>query len=138
MKLQRIARSILSMTAVAWGIPFAQTEDSWVDELVHPKFGEADDCRDGKLDPFESVKFQSLQDDTYLAQVASDSAITAKVTRALLREPKLDSLGVSVETYKGKVLLSGSVKDEAQRRRALQAAAAVSGVTAVKDGLAVR
>lgn len=164
MKLQNAARSILSITAVAWGIPFAHAEDSRVEEPVHPRFllldadrdglvsknevmsiegydrffSEADDNRDGRLDRFEFMKFQSLQDRAYLARVASDSAITAKIRAALLLEPKVDSLDVSVETYKGGVLLSGFVKDEAQRRQAVRAAAAVSGVTSVKDGMAVR
>lgn len=164
MKLQRVARSILSITAVAWGIPLAQAEDSRVQEAVNPKFRqldvnrdaflskdevkgiegydkfftEADDNRDGKLDASEFMQFQSLQDRAYIARVASDSAITARVKAALLRESNLDSLDVSVETYKGRVLLSGFVKDDAQRRKALQVAAAVGGVAGVKDGLAVR
>ena len=98
----------------------------------------ADFNRDGKLDQFEFMKFQSLQDRAYLARVASDSAITTKVRAALLLEPNVDSLDVGVETYKGGVLLSGFVKDETQRRKAVQAAAAVRGVTSVKDGMAVR
>ncbi|MGH8690535.1 MAG: BON domain-containing protein, partial [Burkholderiales bacterium] len=60
------------------------------------------------------------------------------VKAALLREQQLKALDVSVETYRGEVLLSGFVKDEAQRKKALQVASAVSGVTGVKDGLAVR
>lgn len=164
MKLQNAARNILSITAVAWGIPFALAEDSRVEDPVPSRFlmldanrdgvvsknevmsiegydrffSEADDNRDGKLDQSEFMKFQSLQDRAYLARVASDSAITAKVRAALLLEPRVDSLDVSVETYNGGVLLSGFVKDETQRRKAVQAAAAVRGVTRVKDGMAVR
>jgi hypothetical protein len=164
MKLQRVARSILSITAVAWGIPLAQADDSQAQDTVHPKFPqldanrdgfvsklevksiegyekfftEADENRDGRLDPSEFMTFQSLRDGAYLAQVASDSATTAKVKAALLREPSLDSLDVSVESYKSRVLLSGFVKDDAQRRKAIQVAGTVSGVTSVKDGLAVR
>lgn len=121
MQLQNVARSVLSTTAVAWGIPLAQAEDS---------------CR--KTRSRASRTFQSLRDRAYLGRVASDCAITAKVKAALLREPNVDSLDVSVETYKGGVLLSGFVKDEAQRWKAAQVAAAVSGVTSVKDGMAVR
>ena len=56
----------------------------------------------------------------------------------LLKEPELKSLDVSVETLRGEVLLSGFVKDQAQREKAMKAAVAVNGVTAVKDALVVR
>ncbi|MGH8691092.1 MAG: BON domain-containing protein, partial [Burkholderiales bacterium] len=148
MKLQRAASQVLSITAIAWGIPLAQAEgvqaqaqapgnpkfvqldinrDGFLskDEVKriegHAKFfGESDDNRDGKLDASEFIKFQSLQDRAYLGRVTDDSAITARVKAALLREQQLKALDVSVETYRGEVLLSGFVKDEAQRKKALQ------------------
>ena len=166
MKLQRVASRILSITALAWGIPLAQADDVQPqassagdpkfmqldanrdgflskDEVKriegHAKFfAEADENRDGKLDASEFIKFQSLQDRAYAGRVAHDSAITAKVKAALMREQQLKSLDVSVETYRREVLLSGFVKDEAQRKTAVQVASKVSGVTSVKDGLAVR
>jgi hyperosmotically inducible protein len=60
------------------------------------------------------------------------------VKAALLREPQLKSLDVSVETYRGEVLLSGFVKDETQRSKAVKTASTIAGVTGVKDGLLVR
>ena len=166
MKLQRVASQILAITAIAWGIPLAQAEDvkPQASSVGNPKFiqldanrdgflskdevrniehharffPEADDNRDGRLDSTEFIKFQSLQERAFAGRVAVDSAITAKVKAALLREQQLKSLDVSVETYRGEVLLSGFIKDEAQRKKALQVASAVSGVTGVKDGLAVR
>jgi len=166
-KLLRVASQVLAITAIAWGIPLAQADDGKgqatssvgnpkfieldanrdgflsKDELQrienHAKFlGEADENRDGKLDASEYIKFQSLQDRAYAGRVAGDSAITAKVKAALLREQQLKSLDVSVETYRGEVLLSGFVKDEAQRKKAMQVASGVSGVISVKDGMAVR
>ena len=80
----------------------------------------------------------SLHERALAARVAADSLITAKVKTALLREKNLDSLDVSVETYRNEVLLSGFVKDETQRAKAVQLASSVSGVERVKDGLAVR
>lgn len=101
-------------------------------------FKEADANRDGKLDATEFVKAESLHDRAYAERVANDSLITAKVKTALLREPALNSLDVSVETYRGEVLLSGFVKDETQRKKAVMAAETIAGVTGVKDGLVVR
>jgi hyperosmotically inducible protein len=164
MKLTRYASTLLSITALAWAIPFAQAEDRVEPRVGNAKFieldtnrdgflskdevknirgyagpfNEADANRDGKLDANEFIKAESLNDRAYAGRVANDSAITAKVKTALLREPQLKSLDVSVETYKGEVLLSGFVKDEAQRKKALSAATTVAGVTGVKDGLAVR
>jgi hyperosmotically inducible periplasmic protein len=113
------------------------------DEVKHIRgyagpFKEADASRDGKLDEAEFLKAESLHDRAYADRVANDTVITAKVKTALLREPELKSLDVSVETYRGEVLLSGFVKDEKQRAKAVKAAANTAGVTGVKDGLVVR
>ncbi len=56
----------------------------------------------------------------------------------LLKEPDLKSMDVSVETLRGEVLLSGFVRDEAQRQKAMRAAVAVQGVASVKDAMVVR
>jgi hyperosmotically inducible protein len=169
MKLERAARTILSVTALAWSIPLAQASDARQPGVTRPQadsaefmkldadrdgflsrdevrhlrdyekgFAEADRNGDGRLDANEAITAHSLHQRAVAARVAEDSFITAKVKTALLREKELDSLDVSVETYRKEVLLSGFVKDEAQRRKALHAAAGVSGVQGVKDGLAVR
>lgn len=164
MKLTRTARTILSVTALAWAIPLAHAGDKDAprvgnakfiqldanadgllsqDEVKHVRgyagpFNEADANRDARLDDKEFLKAESLHDRAYASRVANDSAITAKVKAALLREPQLKSLDVSVETYRGEVLLSGFVKDDAQRARAVKAAATIAGVSGVKDGLLVR
>jgi hyperosmotically inducible protein len=169
MKLTRTARTILSVTALAWAIPLAQADDKATEDKARARVGnakfieldvnrdgflsqdevknirgyagpfkEADANRDGKLDASEFVKAESLHDRAYAERVANDSLITAKVKTALLREPALESLDVSVETYQGEVLLSGFVKDEKQRKKAVKAAATIAGVTGVKDGLVVR
>lgn len=138
MELTRTAKTILSVTALAWAIPLAQAEDKAAPRLGNAKFIELDANRDGKLDAIEFIKAESLHDRAYAGRVANDSAITAKVKAALLREPELRSLDVSIETFKGEVLLSGFVKDPTQRAKAVKAASAVAGVTGVKDGLSVR
>lgn len=175
MKLQRTARTILGVTALAWSLPFAQAaeprqpdpsgqpgivkpqannaefvkldvnRDGYLsrDEVRHIRdydkaFAEADRNGDGRLDASESIMAHSLHERALAARVAADSFITAKVKTALLREKNLDSLDVSVETYRNEVLLSGFVKDETQRAKAVQVASSVSGVDRVKDGLAVR
>ncbi len=101
-------------------------------------FIEADENKDGKLDPDEFIKAEAIHDRIVAGKFVEDSVLTARVKAALLKEPELKSLDVSVETLRGEVLLSGFVKDEAQRQKAMKAAVAVNGVATVKDAMVVR
>ncbi len=67
----------------------------------------------------------------------ADAAITAKVKSALIAEPGLKSTGIDVVTEKGVVSLFGTTASGASRERATQLAAAVEGVKAVENNLAV-
>lgn len=71
-------------------------------------------------------------------EVMSDSAITAKVKTALLAEKDINSLDISVETYDRTVQLSGFVDSSWQVTRAGKVAAAVSGVTKVRNDLVAK
>lgn len=101
-------------------------------------FREADENRDGRLDAAEFIKAEAIHDRIVVGKYLEDGALTTRVKAALLIEPALKSLDVSVESNRGEVLLSGFVNDEAQRARALKAAALVPGVKSVKDGMALR
>jgi osmotically-inducible protein OsmY len=71
-------------------------------------------------------------------EVIDDSVITTKVKSSLLTEKGIDSTDISVETNKGRVLLSGFVKSSDQRQRAEQVARRTSGVQSVANRLEVR
>jgi hyperosmotically inducible periplasmic protein len=101
-------------------------------------FTEADENKDGKLDKSEFVKAEAIHDRIVTGKYVDDSVLTAKVKAALLKEPTLKSLDVSVETLRGEVLLSGFVTDQSQKDKAMKVAVSVSGVTSVKDALVVR
>lgn len=101
-------------------------------------FSEADDNRDGRLDASEFVKAQSIHERIRAGQYFDDSVITARVKAALLKDTAVSALAVSVETYKGTVLLSGFVDSESQARRAAEIAAGVQGVVNVKSSLTVK
>ena len=101
-------------------------------------FEQADQNKDGKLDRAEFVKAEAIHDRIVTGKYVEDSVITAKVKAALLKEPDLKSMDVSVETLRGEVLLSGFVKDDSQRQKAMRAAVAVNGVASVKDAMVVR
>jgi hyperosmotically inducible protein len=113
------------------------------DEVRHIRdyaraFAEADENRDGKLDQAEFVKAEAIHDRIVAGKYVEDSIVTAKVKAALLKEPELKSLDVSVETLRGEVLLAGFVKDQRQREKAMKTAVAVNGVVSVKDAMVVR
>jgi osmotically-inducible protein OsmY len=67
-----------------------------------------------------------------------NTAITAKVKAALVRDELVSALDVSVETFRGVVQLSGFVDTQAQKDRAAQVARSVEGVTDVKNNLVVK
>jgi hyperosmotically inducible periplasmic protein len=113
------------------------------DEVRHLKdytraFDDADANKDGKLDRGEFITAEAIHDRITAGNYVEDSVVTARVKAALLKEPALKSLDVSVETLRGEVLLSGFVKDENQRQKAMKAAVAVNGVASVKDAMVVR
>lgn len=67
-----------------------------------------------------------------------DSVITTKVKAAILNDPDLNVMEVSVETFRGDVQLSGFVSSEADATRATQVAREVGGVKSVSNDMRVR
>ena len=64
-----------------------------------------------------------------------DSAITSKVKASILGDPKLKTLQISVETFKGVVQLSGFVDSSEAVTRAVEVARKVKGVKMVNNSL---
>ncbi|MFZ3128197.1 MAG: BON domain-containing protein [Rhodoferax sp.] len=71
-------------------------------------------------------------------QYVDDSAITAKVKAAIFNEPTLKSAEINVETYKGRVQLSGFLSSQASIDKAVATAQAVGGVTSVKNDMRLK
>jgi osmotically-inducible protein OsmY len=67
----------------------------------------------------------------------SPEGIKAKIEEAFRRHADLDARRIAVNTYNGKVTLSGSVSSWSERDEAETAAWAAPGVTSVDDKLAV-
>ncbi len=101
-------------------------------------FTEADENRDGKLSPDEFVKAESIYSRSQAGGYLEDSMITAKVKAALVKDMPASAGAVSVETFHGRVQLSGFVDDERDVKRARELAAAVRGVSKVSSGLQVK
>lgn len=67
-----------------------------------------------------------------------DTSITAKIKAAILAEPGLKTLQISVKTINGVVTLSGSVGTEANSDTAEGLAGAVAGVSRVNNDLVIK
>ena len=81
---------------------------------------------------------RDTQEKSAAREVVDDTLITTKVKTALLAEKGIDSARISVETEKGRVMLSGDVKSPDQRQKAEGVARKVSGVKAVENKLEVK
>jgi osmotically-inducible protein OsmY len=110
LKINRTARNILSITAFAWSIPFAQA---------------------GEL-----LERETERERASIVRVRQDAVITARVLAALAVQPEAKSLDVFVETIDGEVKLTGIVRGEAQHRKTLKIVSAVTGVATIRDKLA--
>src|SRR5438128_6631140 len=71
-------------------------------------------------------------------QYIDDSAITTSVKAAIFNEPTLKSAEINVETFKGRVQLSGFVTSRANIDRAVTVAQGVNGVTSVANDMRVK
>jgi osmotically-inducible protein OsmY len=71
-------------------------------------------------------------------EAIDDGVVTAKVKAALIEDPVTKAHNINVETFKGRVQLSGFVETDEARTRALQLARDVEGVKNVKDAMEVR
>jgi len=67
-----------------------------------------------------------------------DSMITTKVKTALIGDKDVSGTSVSVETFKGRVQLSGFVKSDGERKKAETVARGVTGVKEVVNNIQVR
>jgi len=71
-------------------------------------------------------------------QYVDDTAITTKVKAAILNDPGLKSAEINVETFKGRVQLSGFVTSNASMEDAVKVAQGVGGVTSVKNDMRLK
>ncbi len=71
-------------------------------------------------------------------EYVDDTVITAKVKAAVFNDPSLKSSEINVETFKGRVQLSGFVNSQADIARAVSVTRAVKGVTSVANDMRLK
>jgi hypothetical protein len=67
-----------------------------------------------------------------------DTVITTKVKTKLFQDQTVSGMQVSVETYKGRVFLSGLVDSQNEKAKAEQLALSVPGVKSVSNNLIIK
>lgn len=67
-----------------------------------------------------------------------DTVITTKVKALVLKEPTLNSAEINVETFKGRVQLSGFVATRADMDKAVSLARGVKGVSSVANDMRMK
>jgi osmotically-inducible protein OsmY len=80
----------------------------------------------------------STQNHESTGQYIDDTAITTSVKAAIFNEPTLKSSEINVETFKGRVQLSGFVRSAANIERAIQVTQGVKGVTSVGNDMRLK
>lgn len=71
-------------------------------------------------------------------EYVDDTVITTRVKAAVLNDPQLKSAEINVETFKGRVQLSGFVRSQADINHAVVLARAVKGVNAVANDMRLK
>jgi len=80
----------------------------------------------------------STQTHESTGQYVDDTTLTAKVKTAIFDDPSLKSSEINVETFKGKVQLSGFVSSRDAADKAVVVAQNVKGVESVKNDMRVK
>ena len=76
-------------------------------------------------------------EDASTTAYVGDSAITARVQMALIKDPLIKANEIEVLTSQGRVTLNGVVDNAAMARRALEVARATPGVRTIDDKMHV-
>jgi osmotically-inducible protein OsmY len=71
-------------------------------------------------------------------QYIDDSVITTKTKSAIFNDPMLKATEINVETYKGRVQLSGFVNSQADINKAVNLARGIPGVVSVKNDMRLK
>jgi hyperosmotically inducible protein len=113
---------------------FLSKEEVAGERELAKRFARFDADKDGKWSTAEFSKANQDND----ARVLADSGITTKTKALLLTEKGVPSTAISVETYEGRVMLSGFLDTKEQVAKALKVAEGVSGVRQVLNHLVVK
>jgi hyperosmotically inducible periplasmic protein len=108
--------------------------EAQADREISKRFAYFDIDNDGRL---SEAEYALIREDIE-KRVLRDAVITARVKAALLAEKGIPSSSIAVETYEGRVQLSGFVGAPDIVSRAGRVTASVNGVRTVHNAIAVK
>lgn len=73
-----------------------------------------------------------------VGETIDDATITTRIKTALLNDPQIAGMRIDVDTFKGVVSLSGSVKTKEEEAKAVAIARKINGVRDVKSTLLIQ
>lgn len=132
MKLQALLfTALLSLAAT----PVVSAGDPYSPDTTNSARETARDAKEDAKETGRDIKNTTKSAARDTGEFASDSAITTKVKASLLTEKNLKSLGISVDTSKGVVTLSGTVPSSTEVKQAEDVARGIKGVKDVHNEL---
>jgi hypothetical protein len=108
--------------------------EALADQEIYKRFAQFDANKDRQLSLAEYLAAREDND----KRVQHDAALTARVKAALVAERGIPLKSISVQTYEGRVQLSGFVPAPDMASRAGRVTAAVSGVRSVHNNIVVK
>ena len=72
-----------------------------------------------------------------VGETIDDATVTTRVKTAFINDKEVGAMRIDVDTFKGVVTLSGSVKSKAEEDKAVALAKTINGVVDVKSTLQV-
>lgn len=72
-----------------------------------------------------------------LGETIDDATITAKIKLKFAKDPVVSAMRIDVDTFRGKVFLTGSVKSKTEQERAVKLARETAGVIDVESRLII-
>ena len=85
-----------------------------------------------------AIGCESTRTQTSVGEQIDDTVVTAKVKAALIEDEDLSASEINVETFKGRVQLSGFVSDRSDIARATAVADDVDGVLSIQNDLVAK
>ncbi len=131
------AAALIAMLAACDRSPSAEQVGQDIDRGIEKAGQQLAAAGDQAAEKIDQAKSAVADKAAKAGAAISDTAITAKVKSALLAEPGLQSTGIDVVTENGVVSLYGTAISNSHKERATLVSAAVEGVRAVENNLAI-
>lgn len=128
----------LVVASLIFAIGLSACENSDTGEKAGKKIDEVATETGKKIDKaVDNIDQKMNEQSAKTAQVFDDAEITTRVKAAILAEPGLRSLQISVDTINGVVTLTGSTDSVVSNNQATSLAMAVEGVKEVVNRLVI-